>query len=87
VTGGKLVSAREQKGEMGFDNLVGTSIEGGTTRRVSKGDIIIIPGGVPHTWIRQEGDLAYLITRADPQGELELKCPGHSGRARLGRSK
>jgi mannose-6-phosphate isomerase-like protein (cupin superfamily) len=73
VTGGRIVDAKERKGEMGFDNLVGTSIEGGMTRRVAKGDIIVIPGGVPHWWSHLEGDVAYLITRTDPNGELTLK--------------
>ena len=73
VTGGRIVDAKEGKGEMGFDNLVGTRIEGGMTRRVAKGDIIVIPGGVPHWWSHIEGDVAYLITRTDPNGELTLK--------------
>jgi mannose-6-phosphate isomerase-like protein (cupin superfamily) len=73
VTGGKIVDAKEEKAELGFSNLVGTRIEGGVTRRVAKGDIIIIPGGVPHWWSHLEGDVAYLVTRTDPNGELTLR--------------
>jgi hypothetical protein len=74
VTGGTIVDAKEQKGAaMGFANLSGPRIEGGTSRRVSKGDIIIIPGHVPHWWSHLEGDVTYLIVRPDPEGILALK--------------
>jgi mannose-6-phosphate isomerase-like protein (cupin superfamily) len=74
VTGGTIVDAKEQKGTaMGFANLSGPRIEGGTSRRVSKGDIIIIPGHVPHWWSHLEGDVTYLIVRPDPDGVLGLK--------------
>ncbi len=73
VTGGTITNAKEQPGDMGFSNLVGTRIEGGTSRRVSKGDVIVIPGHVPHWWSHQEGELTYLIIRPDPDGSLKLK--------------
>jgi mannose-6-phosphate isomerase-like protein (cupin superfamily) len=74
VTGGTIVDAKEQKGgALGFANLSGPRIEGGTSRRVSKGDIIIIPGHVPHWWSHLEGDVTYLIVRPDPEGTLALK--------------
>lgn len=44
ITGGKMVNPHTQKpGE-----IRGTSIDGGDTREVAKGDIIHIPAGVPH---------------------------------------
>jgi quercetin dioxygenase-like cupin family protein len=67
------VNAKEQKGDMGFSNLMGARIEGGTSRPVSKGDIIVIPGRVPHWWSHREGELTYLIIRPDPDGSLKLK--------------
>jgi mannose-6-phosphate isomerase-like protein (cupin superfamily) len=73
VTGGTIVDAKKQKGGIGFANLSGPRIEGGTSRRVSKGDIIIIPGHVPHWWSHLEGDVTYLIVRPDPEGVLALK--------------
>jgi mannose-6-phosphate isomerase-like protein (cupin superfamily) len=45
VTGGKLVDPMRNG-----DNLTGTAIEGGTSQRMSKGDFMLIPQGVPH-WI------------------------------------
>lgn len=73
VTGGTIVNAKEEKSDMGFSNLIGARIEGGTSRRVSKGDLIVIPGRVPHWWSHQEGELTYLIIRPDPDGSLKLK--------------
>jgi mannose-6-phosphate isomerase-like protein (cupin superfamily) len=43
VTGGKLVDEK-RNGE----NLTGTSIEGGTSRSVAKGDFIVVPENTPH---------------------------------------
>jgi uncharacterized RmlC-like cupin family protein len=38
-----------------------------------KGDIVITPGGVPHSWRSLEGDITYLIIRADPNNQITLK--------------
>ena len=51
----------------------GERIEGGVTRHVSKGDIIVIPGRTPHWWSSLDGDLNYLIYRPDPDGRMTLK--------------
>lgn len=51
----------------------GDRIEGGVTRHVSVGDIIVIPGRTPHWWSSLDGDLRYLIMRADPVGTMTLK--------------
>ena len=48
-------------------------IEGGVSRRLSKGDVVIIPGGVAHGWASLEGDITYLIVRSDPEKKLPLK--------------
>jgi mannose-6-phosphate isomerase-like protein (cupin superfamily) len=51
----------------------GDRIEGGVTRRVSAGDMIIIPGKTPHWWQSLESDIHYLIIRPDPDGRMNLK--------------
>ncbi len=48
-------------------------IEGGVSRRLAKGDVVIIPGGVPHGWASLEADITYLIVRSDPDKKLPLK--------------
>jgi hypothetical protein len=44
VTGGKLVNEMRTEG----DGRRGTSAEGGMTRRLVKGDIVLVPERTPH---------------------------------------
>ena len=44
ITGGKVVDQKET----GANELRGKSIEGGVTHTLTKGDVIVIPKGVPH---------------------------------------
>ena len=48
-------------------------IDGGVSRRVTKGDVVIIPGPTPHWWSELETDIEYLIFRPDPDNRLPLK--------------
>lgn len=48
-------------------------IDGGVTRRVVPGDVIIIPGHTPHWWSELETDIEYLIFRPDPDNRLRLR--------------
>ena len=71
VTGGKLINPRHVPAP--GTSIRGDGIEGGVTRHVSKGDVIIIPGYLPHWWSKMDTDLVYLITRPDPEGKTKLK--------------
>jgi len=75
VTGGTLKKpATPRPSTLGnWTDVASDGIEGGTARRVAKGDVIIIPGGVPHGWASTEGDVTYLIVRPDPDKKLSLK--------------
>jgi len=75
VTGGALKKpATPRPSTLGkWTDVASEGIEGGTSRRVTKGDVIIIPGGVPHGWASTEGDVTYLIVRPDPDNKLALK--------------
>src|SRR5258708_8687079 len=44
VTGGKLVEEKRTNDA----NLSGTLIEGGVSKKISKGDWVLVPEGVPH---------------------------------------
>ena len=46
VTGGKLTEERRTNAE----NLSGTVIEGGVSKRVAKGDWFLVPAGQPHQY-------------------------------------
>jgi len=70
VTGGTLLPPGEA--------IAGTTarspgIEGGVSRRVVPGDVVIIPGHTPHWWSELESDIEYLIFRPDPDNRLPLQ--------------
>ena len=71
VTGGKLVDTWREPSTS--TTVRGKRDEGGTSRRVVKGDVVIIPGRLPHWWSNLESDISYLIVRPDPEGKLPLK--------------
>ena len=71
VTGGTIPDAKPMAS--GSTTLQGRRIEGGTSRSVGPGDVVIIPGHTPHWFSSQQGDLRYLIFRPDPEGKLPLK--------------
>jgi mannose-6-phosphate isomerase-like protein (cupin superfamily) len=75
VTGGTLVDQRSAgvSPNTKRPNFRGSRIEGGTSRRVVPGDIVIIPGKVPHWWSALDGDIRYLIYRPDPEGLQPIK--------------
>ena len=55
VTGGRAIDGKTTApGE-----IRGTSIEGGETRVLSKGDVIIVPNGTPHWFKEVQGPLLY----------------------------
>jgi mannose-6-phosphate isomerase-like protein (cupin superfamily) len=69
VTGGRIADERSRgdSPNTGRPNFVGPRIEGGVSRRVVPGDVIIIPGDVPHWWSTLDTDIRYLIYRPDPE--------------------
>jgi mannose-6-phosphate isomerase-like protein (cupin superfamily) len=71
VTGGTLPDPKPNR--PGSTTFQSARIDGGTSRHVGKGDVIIIPGRTPHWFSSQEGDLRYLIFRPDPESTLALK--------------
>jgi mannose-6-phosphate isomerase-like protein (cupin superfamily) len=75
VTGGTLKKpAAPRQSTLGnWTDVASDGIDGGTSRRIAKGDVVIIPGGVPHGWASTEGDVTYLIVRPDPDKKLSLK--------------
>ena len=46
IAGGTMVGAKQTSP----DQMTGTSIEGGETFHLSKGDVITIPAKTPHWW-------------------------------------
>jgi mannose-6-phosphate isomerase-like protein (cupin superfamily) len=59
VTGGKVIDEKS----MDSDEPRGTAIEGGETRQLAAGDVIVIPAGVPH-WMKEvKGSLLYFVVK------------------------
>jgi quercetin dioxygenase-like cupin family protein len=54
VTGGTIVGAGGN-----------ATIEGGQSRRVTKGDVILVPAGTPHWYKDLDGSITYLEVRFD----------------------
>ena len=59
VTGGKVVGGRST----GAGEIRGASIEGGTSRKLAKGDVIVVPRGTPHWFKEVEGTVNYYVVK------------------------
>ena len=70
VTGGTLTQPHPAPSGT---SLRGSGIDGGVSRRATKGDVVIIPGHTPHWGSNLETDIEYLIFRPDPDNRLSLK--------------
>lgn len=66
VTGGTIVDGKS----IGPNEVRGASIDGGTTRTLSKGDVLIVPHGVPHWFRSVQGPMTYYVVKvvAPPGG-------------------
>ena len=61
VTGGSIVRPTASGGR----GAAAATIDGGVSRHVAKGDVILIPAGTPHWYKDLEGPLTYLEVRFD----------------------
>lgn len=75
VTGGTLTNPRSAGASPNTNrqNLRGSGISGGVTRKVGPGDTIVIPGRLPHWFSSLDTDIKYMIYRPDPEGLQRLK--------------
>ena len=72
VTGGTIVNPKPVPANRS-PGPRGEKIDGGVTRHVGKGDLIVIPGRTPHWWSGLDGDIRYMIIRSDPDSRMRLK--------------
>jgi hypothetical protein len=78
VTGGKLANPTPLPSDDPDLKLVGSGsrgsgIQNGQSRRISKGDVVIIPAGVPHGFTAIEKSITYEVVRIDSGKTLPLK--------------
>jgi glc operon protein GlcG len=60
VTGGVLVDGRNTTPQ----EIRGASIEGGTERTLRKGDVIVVPNGVPHWFKTVDAPFTYYVVKS-----------------------
>ena len=65
-TGGTLVDGKpvDLTSEAAGPSTRGT-IQGGETRRMGPGDVVVIPPNVPHRFSKLEGTITYMVTRIE----------------------
>jgi glc operon protein GlcG len=59
VTGGEAVETET----VAADEIRGTSIKGGETRKIAKGDVIIVPHGTPHQFLEVTNPFLYYVVK------------------------
>jgi mannose-6-phosphate isomerase-like protein (cupin superfamily) len=59
VTGGAAVGLKE----IGAEELRGTAIEGGETRQLEPGDVVVIPNGTPHWFKAVKAPFLYYVVK------------------------
>jgi glc operon protein GlcG len=71
VTGGKAIDTKE----IAPHEIRGTKIEGGQEHQIAKGEVIIIPNGVPHQFTAVTGELHYFVCKptALAEGHLSVR--------------
>ena len=79
VTGGTIVnpqrrtSSQEEVTQINGPGVSGDSINGGVSRLITKGDMVIIPAGTPHWFSEIKETLTYTVVRVDPSRVVTLK--------------
>jgi glc operon protein GlcG len=59
ITGGEAVNAKNTA----TDELRGESIRNGQTRQIAKGDVIVVPNGVPHQFAQVTDPFLYYVVK------------------------
>ena len=59
ITGGEAVDGKT----IAPDEIRGSSINGGETRKIAKGDVIIVPHGVPHQFLEVTNPFLYYVVK------------------------
>ena len=80
VTGGSLTEPNRREGGAAVvtgingPGVSGARIQNGVSRRIAKGDVVIIPAGTPHWWSDVEApSIHYIVVRVDPDQVVALK--------------
>jgi len=66
VTGGDVIGGKALAESA--DEIRGASIRGGTVQRLAKGDVFIVPNGVPHQFTEVQAPFLYYVVKATDGG-------------------
>jgi mannose-6-phosphate isomerase-like protein (cupin superfamily) len=66
VTGGVSVDSKPLDGSA--EEFRGASVRGGTPQHLVKGDVFVIPNGVPHQFIEVQAPFLYYVVKATAGG-------------------
>ncbi len=64
VTGGRIVGGRE----IAREEIRGVTINGGLTRTLEVGDVVIVPNGTPHWFKSVRGPMTYYVVKVRSAG-------------------
>jgi len=64
VTGGEVVDGKTTA----LDEIRGASIRGGAPQRLAKGDVFVVPNGLPHQFTEVQGPFLYYVVKATASG-------------------
>ena len=59
ITGGKLVNSKQT----GPGEMLGGTIDGGESHHLAKGDVIVVPPGVPHWFKEVPTEVSYFLVK------------------------
>jgi len=59
VTGGEIIGGKTTAP----DEIRGESIKGGESRKLAKGDVVIIPNGIPHQFLGVTAPFLYYVVK------------------------
>ena len=59
VTGGKMIGGKST----GPGQMRGKEIQGGATRQLSKGDVVVVPAGIPHWFEKVPTSISYYVVK------------------------
>lgn len=59
VTGGTMVGGKQTKA----GQMLGTDITGGQTHKLAKGDVIVVPAGMPHWFKEVPTQVSYYVVK------------------------
>ena len=70
VTGGRAVEPKE----VAPDEVRGRAIEGGEAHEITKGDVIVVPAGVPHWFKEVRGPFLYFVCKPIASADARLSA-------------